>query len=151
MKKSFWLSAAFIPLLVLCGCAVFTGGRPTPVVFTAMGCGPYNPAAESALERFIGVDNELATSSFMVHCGDIVTGRNKDWPESQYVRVANILSHENRIPTFVVPGDNEWNDQDDPDRHWGYWMKHFFEFESKWQLPPPWRDRQSGRRILPSS
>lgn len=109
-----------------------------------MGCGPYNPAAEIALERFIRIDNEVGTSQFMVHCGDIVTGRNKDWPESQYARVAQILSHENQIPTFVVPGDNEWNDQDDPDRHWGYWMSHFFRFEDKWG-PPARVTRQAGR------
>ena len=61
--------------------------------------------------------------------------RVKDWPEEQYAKVAGILSEGNRIPTFLVPGDNEWNDQVDPDRHWGYWTKHFMEFDKKWKLP----------------
>lgn len=106
-----------------------------PVVFTAMGCGPYSPAAESALREYIQRENIEPTSRFIVHCGDIVTGKVKDWPESQYESVAEILTTGNRIPTFIVPGDNEWNDQVDPDRHWGYWERHFIRFDERWPLP----------------
>ncbi len=75
------LSAFSVSLVAaLIGCASVLGSNPKPVVFTAMGCGPYNLAAEVALERFIKIDNELETSAFMVHCGDIVTGEIKDWP-----------------------------------------------------------------------
>ncbi len=98
--------------------------KPTKsVVFSAMGCGPYSLQAEQALSRFIQLENENPTSQFIIHCGDIVTGKNTDWPESQYEKVAGILASGNKIPTFIVPGDNEWNDQVDPDRHWGYWKK----------------------------
>lgn len=106
-----------------------------PVVFTAMGCGPYTPAAEEALVNYMKIENRLSTSQFIVHCGDIVTGKVKDWPESQYQKIAGILSRDNQIPTFIVPGDNEWNDQVDPDRHWGYWEKHFMHFDKKWSVP----------------
>jgi len=132
------------PLLVflaLLAAVLRTAGQPgdadspEPVVFTAMGCGPYSPAAEKALARFIKIENNNPTSAFIIHCGDIMTGKVKDWPESQYAKVAGILSAGNRIPTFVVPGDNEWNDQVDPDRHWGYWKKHFMDFNNKWPLP----------------
>ena len=105
------------------------------VVFTAMGCGPYTVEAEVALARFVRLENEKGSSSFLIHCGDIVTGKNKDWPESQYAKVAGLLGDGNKIPTFIVPGDNEWNDQTDPDRHWGYWTKHLMSFDQKWQMP----------------
>ncbi len=119
---------------------------PVPVVFSAMGCGPYNADAETALERFIKLENEEMKSSFLIHCGDIVTGKKVDWPESQYVRVADLLSANNKIPTFIVPGDNEWNDQVDPDRHWGYWEKHFLNFDEKWTLGSEWKvERQTVR------
>jgi hypothetical protein len=139
------LSAFSVSLVAaLIGCASVLGSNPKPVVFTAMGCGPYNPAAEVALERFIKIDNELETSAFMVHCGDIVTGEIKDWPESQYIRVAQILTEGNRIPTFIVPGDNEWNDQDDPAAGWQKWLNHFFCFDAKWDPPAP-VERQAER------
>ncbi|MCA9140632.1 MAG: hypothetical protein KDB00_27860 [Planctomycetales bacterium] len=110
--------------------------QPTkPVVFTAMGCGPYSADAESALKEYIRLENIDPTSRFIVHCGDIVTGKVRDWPESQYEIVAGLLADGNRIPTFIVPGDNEWNDQVDPDRHWEYWEKHFLFFDERWRLP----------------
>ncbi len=141
MRKVLFISLAGVAI-VLASC--LTPRRSNPVVFTAMGCGPYTPAAEVALERFMRLDNELGTSRFMIHCGDIVTGRNKEWPESQYARVAEILSGGNRIPTFIVPGDNEWNDQADPDRGWRLWSKHFLRFDRQWKSPAP-VTRQSGR------
>lgn len=106
-----------------------------PVVFSAMGCGPYSPTAEKALSQYIRIENIDPTSRFIIHCGDIVTGSVDDWPESQYEKVAKILTEGNQIPTFIVPGDNEWNDQVDPDRHWGYWENHFMNFDKKWKLP----------------
>lgn len=110
--------------------------KPTsPVVFSAMGCGPYSLQAEQALSQYIQLENDHPTSQFIIHCGDIVTGKNTDWPESQYEKVAGILSSGNRIPTFIVPGDNEWNDQVDPDRHWSYWEKHFLHFDKQWNPP----------------
>jgi hypothetical protein len=123
------------PLLVALSCAATMEAEPVPVLFTAMGCGPYTVEAEVALARFVRLENEKRTSSFLIHCGDIVTGKNKDWPESQYAKVAGLLGDGNKIPTFIVPGDNEWNDQTDPDRHWGYWTKHFMSFDEKWQMP----------------
>ncbi|MGY8639741.1 MAG: metallophosphoesterase [Verrucomicrobiales bacterium] len=106
-----------------------------PVLFSAMGCGPYSTAAEVALAKFIVLENTDPTSSFIIHCGDIVTGKVKDWPESQYEKVAGILTKGNAIPTFIVPGDNEWNDQENPDKAWGFWDKHFMGFHEKWKLP----------------
>lgn len=140
---------SFVVLATLAGCASFPGSKPKPkpkpVVFTAMGCGPYNVEAEEALAQFIRIDNELATSAFMVHCGDVVTGANKNWPESQYNKVAKILHQGNRIPTFVVPGDNEWNDQEDPDLGWEKWTKYFSRFDTNWE-PPVKVTRQEHRQ-----
>lgn len=142
MRKVSLLSLA-VSLLALASCRIPEG--PGPVIFTAMGCGPYNPAAETALIRFIALENQIATSSFMIHCGDVVSGRNKRWPESQFIKVAGMLTEGNRIPTFVVPGDNEWNDQEDPDQAWEFWTRHFMMFDTKWTPPGP-VVRQVGRQ-----
>lgn len=138
----------FCTLFLVVAVTLVTGCNSTrqhkPVVFTAMGCGPYKPESEEALARFIAQENREAGSSFMIHCGDIVTGKNKNWPESQYAEVADILTAGNRIPTFIVPGDNEWNDQDDPDAGWAKWEKYFLLFDAKWN-PPATVERQTGR------
>ncbi len=110
--------------------------KPDGLKFTAMGCGPYTPEAEVALARQLKWENENPTSDFIIHCGDIVTGKVKDWPESQYQKIADLFKTNNHIPTFIVPGDNEWNDQVDPDRHWGYWEKHFLHLDKHWPAIP---------------
>lgn len=130
----------FLFLLIVSGMApLIQGAEETQpeiqaVTFSAMGCGPYNEDAENALHQFIALENKTAKSAFLIHCGDIVTGRNFNWKESQYERVASLLKTDNSLPTFVIPGDNEWNDQIDPDRHWGYWEKHFLHFDQSWTV-----------------
>ena len=121
--------------LVVFAIAALPAACAGDVVFTAMGCGPYTQSAEEALARYIKLENEKKESVFLIHCGDIVTGKNRNWPEGQYAKVARILREGNTIPTFIVPGDNEWNDQDDPDLHWGFWTKHFMHFDKQWELP----------------
>lgn len=110
--------------------------KPTGLKFTAMGCGPYTPEAEVALAKQIKWENENPTSDFMIHCGDIGSGKKKNWPESQYKNFADLLKTNNKIPAFIVPGDNEWNDQIDPDRHWGYWKKHLLHLDKHWPAIP---------------
>lgn len=103
-----------------------------PVRFSVMGCGPYTPLAERALAGYIKQENEAMTSEFIVHVGDIVTGKAKQWKEDQFIKVADILKQGNQIPTFIVPGDNEWTDHADPDKAWSWWDKHFMHLDKNW-------------------
>ena len=41
-----------------------------------------------------------------------------------------------KVPVLIVPGDNEWNDLDDPDTGWKYWAKHFLHFEKNFEGAP---------------
>ncbi|MDA7921622.1 glycoside hydrolase [Verrucomicrobiales bacterium] len=100
--------------------------------FSVMGCGPYTPLAERALAGYIGQENEEKTSEFLVHVGDLVTGKAKQWKEGQFIKVANLLKNENQIPTFIVPGDNEWTDHADPDTAWSWWEKHYMHLDKNW-------------------
>jgi len=110
--------------------------RGEPLMFSATGCGPYAPDEEPLLAKFISdVVNKDGKSEFLVHLGDVVTGKKKEWPESQYEKVAGILKT-SAIPVFVVPGDNEWNDLTDPDVGWKHWSKHFHEFEKNFKNAP---------------
>jgi hypothetical protein len=103
--------------------------RSQSLHFAATGCGPYSLDEEPLLRHYVDLVNRDGQSEFLVHLGDIVTGAKKKWPESQYDLVANLLKASQR-PTFVVLGDNEWNDLDDPNEGLDFWNRHFRNFES---------------------
>src|SRR5687767_15454758 len=107
------------------GYAVSTNGEP--VIFSAMGCGPYTPADRPAAAFYVQQENRERTSEFMVHLGDVFKNApvKKTAPseppspdrmptEAEYRQTAELLTEGNTIPTWVVPGDNEWNDLEDP-------------------------------------
>jgi hypothetical protein len=112
-----------------------------PLVFSATGCGPYKPAEEPLLERYLQLVNADGKSEFLVHLGDVVSGSKRFWPESQYAKVAGILKTA-KVPVFVVPGDNEWNDLNDPAQGWRFWTKHFARFEENFKGFPPVRRQE---------
>jgi len=122
-----------ISLIALAACAP---AQAQTLSFSATGCGPYKPEEEPLLERYVDLVNADGKSEFLVHLGDIVSGSKKKWPEAQYAKVAGILKA-SRIPVLIVPGDNEWNDLDNPDEGWKFWTKHFLRFEKNFKNPPP--------------
>jgi hypothetical protein len=116
--------------------------RADPLIFSATGCGPYKPAEEPLLEKYVKLVSDDGKSAFLVHLGDIVSSAKKKWPESEYKKVADILK-QSRVPVFVVPGDNEWNDLADPDEGWRFWTKHFTNFEKHFKgAPEPRRQKE---------
>ena len=99
-----------------------------PIVFSAMGDVPYSNADVTTLRRQIVNHNKYSPSEFMVHVGDIKSG-SQPCVESWYRQVAadlQVLA----VPTFIVPGDNEWNGCANPDQGFGFWVKYFNEFEA---------------------
>lgn len=113
------------------------------VTFSAMGDGPYKTADWNRLRHQIGHENRAAKAKFVIHVGDIASGTDA-LPESRYTRVAEILKG-SKAPLFIIPGDNEWNDLDNPEIGWGYWVKHYTDFELHFDVP--WTvERQDIRR-----
>ena len=102
---------------------------------------PYKPQEEPLLERYVALVSADGLSEFLVHLGDIVHGNLKKWPEGQYAKVAGLLK-KSRVPVFVLPGDNEWNDLDDPDEGWRFWTKHFLHFEKNFASAPKARHQE---------
>jgi hypothetical protein len=100
------------------------------VTFLAIGCGPYSLQEELDLREVVDQVNAQAEGEFLVHLGDILAGGE---PLSRFycARMAVALSRAN-MPTFIVPGDNEWNDQADPDRSWDNWSRYFMHFHRRW-------------------
>lgn len=120
-------------LCIFLGLPAFLRGEP--LNFSATGCGPYKPDEEALLERYVAMVGGDTKSEFLIHLGDIVSGSKKVWPEAQYAKVAGILKT-SKIPVFVVPGDNEWNDLDDPEIGWKHWTRHFLHFEKQFADAP---------------
>jgi len=100
----------------------------TQVVFYAMGDVPRTPAEDKLLPRQIEkISND---GEFIIHVGDIKSG-SMPCNEAVYNKVFAMLGQA-KLPVFMVPGDNEWNDCGDPDQAWKYWKKYFMRFDRLW-------------------
>ena len=106
------------------------GFRIVPsLAFSVIGDVPYDVEQELILFDHIQVHNDISNARFMVHLGDI-KNENEPCSEPTYLKVANIL-RELTIQTFVIVGDNEWNDCADPDEAWTFWTTHLARFDEK--------------------
>lgn len=107
-----------------------------PLVFSAMGCGPYSPVDLQAAKMYVEQENKTKTSQFLIHLGDICTGqaaRNGKLTEKSYTDIKDLFTKGNTIPSYIVPGDNEWNDRPDPDVGWRLWTKHLLGLEKNFK------------------
>ena len=102
------------------------------IIFSVMGDVPRSDQEDILIQEQIKFHNEMSKSEFMFHVGDIKSGKTP-CDEEVYSKVAGYLKKLN-VPTFIVPGDNEWNDCADPESAWDLWVKYFMEFENNWKL-----------------
>jgi hypothetical protein len=105
------------------------------LVFSVMGDVPRSSSEDTLLQRQIAAHNKYSKSEFMFHVGDIKTG-SAPCDEAVFIKVSGYLKALN-VPTFIVPGDNEWNDCINPDEAWAFWTKYFMKFEDNWVTHPP--------------
>ena len=151
MKRT---AAALSALLLPLGCpaedAVVADATPEPIrfddargIFSVFGDIPYSEQEEGQLAAIIASHNEVPEPTFLVHVGDIRSQGLGLCRESHYTRVAELL-RPSRVPVFILPGDNEWNDCADPDDAWGWWTASFAAFDANWDFGPA-VTRQEGR------
>ena len=103
------------------------------VVFTVIGDVPYDEEERTGLIEMINTHNTKADSEFVVHVGDIKPGA-VPCEESVYEDVSTILK-EFETPTFIVLGDNEYNDCDDPVQGLSLWNQYFLHLNENWSFP----------------
>lgn len=97
----------FLILVLLSGCAALPAPPAGSLVFALMGDTPYSEAETERLEVLIDELN-AAPLAFVVHVGDITTGRGPctdAWFEARKRQFARI-----RAPFVLLPGDNDWTD-----------------------------------------
>jgi hypothetical protein len=122
----------FVALVAVCIVSASHSLFAEPLRFSALGCGPYKPGEDAVLEKQVKMVGEDGQSEFLIHLGDIVSSAKKKWPEAEYEKVAQIL-RESKVPTFIVLGDNEYNDLDDPALGLKFWRKHFLHFDKQFK------------------
>lgn len=109
----------------------------TLITFAAMGDVPYGlteeaiEAEEEILKAQLIELNKDESISFTVHVGDIKKGAIP-CDERVYQTVSGILET-SKVPLFIIPGDNEWNDCEDPEEAWEFWNTYFMRFDEKWK------------------
>ena len=160
-EKYLWLVA-----ISWLGFAATAAGEP--IIFSAMGCGPYTPPDKPAVAFYVQQENREHISEFMVHLGDVFKTPSVKKPdagatsaakkpaadepplpcqlptEKEYRHVADLLTVSNTIPTWIVVGDNEWNDLEDPAQGWKWWQKYYARFEEHFQSP--WKTERQPER-----
>ncbi|MCP4643222.1 MAG: hypothetical protein GY851_22435 [bacterium] len=122
-----------VALLLAPGCARVTQ-EDGLLRFSATGDGPRSDEDWGILKAQLVAEADAPRSEFLLHLGDIWHGAEV-LPESHYVRVAECLK-QSSVPVVIVPGDNEWNDLDDPDAGWTYWTRHLLRLEEHWTDGP---------------
>jgi hypothetical protein len=106
-----------------------------PISFTAIGDVPYNNEQRDGLIEIISKHNALNESEFVIHVGDIKPGAS-ECEEAVYQDVSEILKTF-KVPTFIILGDNEYNDCTDPQQGLEFWNKYFLHFSENWNYEPP--------------
>lgn len=127
MSTKFSIPILFL-LLALLACS--SEEDVLPIQFTVIGDTPYGASQRSALIEKIAIHDSISTSSFVVHVGDIKSGQDP-CDEDKYVDVSTMLG-EFDTPTFILLGDNEFNDCDNPNEGRSFWDKHFLNFHEQW-------------------
>lgn len=135
-------AARALLFLILFGLAPALRAQNQTIIFSAMGDVPYSSSEVPILRTQIQNHNKYSPSEFMVHVGDIKSG-SQACSQSWYRMVATDLKVL-AVPTFIIPGDNEWNGCSNPDQGWGWWFLYFNEFETNF-CGAPVAERQSVR------
>jgi len=101
-------------------------------LFTVIGDVPYNEEQKEGLIALIDTHNTKAKSEFIVHVGDIKPGA--DACDETVFEEVNGLLRKFETPTFIVLGDNEFNDCDDPEAALALWNTYFLGFHENWDF-----------------
>ncbi|MGB6150375.1 MAG: metallophosphoesterase [Pricia sp.] len=102
-------------------------------VFTVIGDVPYNEEQKEGLVTLIDKHNANSKSEFVVHVGDIKPGA--DTCDEAVFEEVNGLLRKFETPTFIVLGDNEFNDCNNPEDALALWNTYFLGFNKNWDFP----------------
>lgn len=101
--------------------------------FYVIGDLPYD---ERQRQRLIyHVENLPEDAEFLIHIGDLRSAKEmNECILSEYEGVAEILK-KSHVPTFIIPGDNEYNDCPNANEGLGFFRNVFGQLENNWNAP----------------
>lgn len=141
------LLLGLVAFATLHGCASTKGTtlsrdtHPAAITFAATGDGPRGEEDWTLLPQYFAAEKADGRAKYLLHVGDLCKG-SQVFDADYSARVA-ALYRESSIPVILVPGDNEWNDQADPDAAWLLWEKDFMHFSEQFRGAPRLK-RQKG-------
>ena len=106
-------------------------GSESLLTFCVVADVPYFPDEERILPQQIG--SQMDGCEFLVHLGDIKNGDDKC--DQKLYRNVELTLMMSPVPTFIVVGDNEWNDcgnEKKIEAGWDLWTTHFMNLEDNW-------------------
>lgn len=135
LRSTLFLISSFYLLFLGCSSSENNPKQPdteiiNPVTFTAIGDVPYSDTIREGLIAMISKHNTITSSEFVVHVGDIKRGADP-CNEAVYDDVSGILKNF-KAPTFMLLGDNEFNDCANPNQAFNYWKQYFLKFNENW-------------------
>jgi len=71
-----------------------------------------------------------SNGEFFIHLGDFI--QSSRCRESSYQSFSTFLRENSPLPTFVLVGDNDWNDCSDPSEAITHWFQYFSDFDAHW-------------------
>ncbi len=104
-----------------------------PGTFSVIADIPYGQP--DLFQGFVEDHNRMSPSGLFFHLGDIKSGSDA-CVDFYYAQTFDIMT-QLAVPSFLVPGDNEWNDCLDPDAAWILWEAYFSDFEQRFCGVPP--------------
>lgn len=103
-----------------------------PVSFYAMGDAPYGQREFANLPiQLANLDSDAA--EFAIHLGDMQDRRGQ-CRRYLYREFADMLD-QSPLPTFILPGDNDYYDCNNWQNGWSFWKEHFVQYDQKWDTP----------------
>lgn len=104
--------------------------------FYVMGDAPYNKNQMNIVhDQIVELSEEVAhddTSMFLMHVGDALNS-NLGCKPSDYAFTRDLLVKKlPHLPSFIIPGDNDWRDCVDRSTAWERWKSHFMALETNW-------------------
>lgn len=115
-------------LLFMLGTIRVARSQGEAITVSFMGDIPYNTSEIPVFQQQMDDHNLYSPSEFLFHLGDIKSA-TEPCNETRYIVVADMLKSL-AVPAFIVPGDNEWIDCNDPNQGWLYWETHLLGIEA---------------------
>ena len=90
-------------------------------------------------EEISQMENNFATVSesdalFLVHLGNIHNSDVTACENTIYTRVADLMEDASTLPIFILPGEEDWNDCEDPEEAWDAWISTFELYNQRWDM-----------------